>query len=380
MKLLVVWLLIAAVLQVSSRPPQQPDDRLPESGLSDAVEEAVDDVDGEVDASAPEWSYSGDTGPLFWPSLYPDCGGQAQSPIDIPLIKVKKSVAKPLKFHGYDKPLLAFLEKTDHNVDLKLKDNQVAPSVSGGYLNGDEYEFVQLHLHWGRNDKVGSEHWLMGHEFPGEIHFVHYNKKYGSIGEAVTEADGLLVLGFFLEIDRESYHGMQRIANGMRQLKWGNTTTLGPLVLNSIVGGPINPVNYVFYKGSLTTPPCSESVSWHVFLDSIRISQRDLSFIRTARDLKGNLISGNDRPVLPINGRQVLVKGYAAPRHHNKVPNHHHWPIHRDQHPHRLYNDVQHQQMYFLPPLYYRPGPLYGPAYEMIVLWKRNAISYLGKK
>ena len=49
-------------------------------------------------------------------------------------------------------------------------------------------------------------------------------------------------------MSRKSSLGMKRIVTGMRVLKTSNSTTLGNLNLFSIVGGQINPVNYVIYK------------------------------------------------------------------------------------------------------------------------------------
>lgn len=33
-----------------------------------------------------------------------------------------------------------------------------------------------------------------------QIHFVHFNRKYGQIGNAVDKPDGLMVMGFFIEV------------------------------------------------------------------------------------------------------------------------------------------------------------------------------------
>jgi len=262
-----------------------------------------------------------------------------------------------------------------------------------------------MHLHWGQDDATGSEHWLNGREFPGEAHFVHFNKKYGNIGEAVANEDGLVVLGFFLEISSETFPGMQNIIEGIEELEeeeGSDSINLEPLTLNSILNGAINPVNYVFYNGSLTTPPCAEVVSWHVFLDPIRISEDDIITLRTATDLKGKLISGNDRPIQPINGREVLVKGHPAPtqpeghpapptqpdnvvnfvhhrhqqvnnplhdhhrrpvynNHHRHVNNNYRRPIHPYQQQHRLYNDAAYLRMHGMPrphlPPHNWPGP-----------------------
>ena len=36
----------------------------------------------------------------------------------------------------------------------------------------------------------GSEHTLNGHRFSAEIQLMHYNKKYGSLANAISHADG----------------------------------------------------------------------------------------------------------------------------------------------------------------------------------------------
>ena len=36
--------------------------------------------------------------------------------------------------------------------------------------------------------------------YAAELHFVHYNKKYGSLGNATSHPDGLAVLGVFVEV------------------------------------------------------------------------------------------------------------------------------------------------------------------------------------
>ena len=35
--------------------------------------------------------------------------------------------------------------------------------------------------------------------------------------------------------------------------------------------------SYYYYKGSLTTPPCTETVDWHVMEGAIRITEADVS-------------------------------------------------------------------------------------------------------
>jgi len=52
--------------------------------------------------------------------------------------------------------------------------------------------------------------------------------------------------------------------------------TLRPVPLLSLL--PINLNNYYRYHGSMTTPPCSETVSWTVFHELVDISTRQVIF------------------------------------------------------------------------------------------------------
>ncbi|MEG0534074.1 MAG: carbonic anhydrase family protein, partial [Citrobacter sp.] len=58
--------------------------------------------------------------------------------------------------------------------------------------------------------------------------------------------------------------------------------------------------NYWHYSGSLTTPPCSEPVSWFVMKSPLTLSQEQLSRFRAA------IQYNNNRPVQPLNGREVV--------------------------------------------------------------------------
>ena len=54
------------------------------------------------------------------------------------------------------------------------------------------------------------------------------------------------------------------------------------------------------YEGSLTTPPCSESVQWIVLTMPIEMSEAQISAFKA-------IIHDNNRPVQPLNGRKLLV-------------------------------------------------------------------------
>ena len=64
---------------------------------------------------------------------------------------------------------------------------------------GQSYQMLQLHFHWGADDSRGSEHTINGEEFPMEMHIVH--KKVGlTVEEALATPDGLAVVGQMFEV------------------------------------------------------------------------------------------------------------------------------------------------------------------------------------
>ncbi len=57
---------------------------------------------------------------------------------------------------------------------------------------------------------------------------------------------------------------------------------------------------YYRFNGSLTTPPCSEGVWWHVMKNSVSVSDEQVAAFLHA------VHHANNRPVQPVNARQVL--------------------------------------------------------------------------
>jgi len=73
------------------------------------------------------------------------------------------------------------------------------PYIRGAKLPG-EFEVEGLHFHWGDKNNRGSEHVINDIRYTMEMHIVHRNKKYATIGEALNHQDGAAVLGFFFNV------------------------------------------------------------------------------------------------------------------------------------------------------------------------------------
>nr|CAD7450675.1 unnamed protein product [Timema bartmani] len=63
---------------------------------------------------------------------------------------------------------------------------------------------------------------------------------------------------------------------------------------------------FLAYNGSLTTPPCAETVSWVIHQEPAVLSKRQMQEFRNLLNHEGRQISNNYRPLQPLNGRTVL--------------------------------------------------------------------------
>ena len=105
---------------------------------------------------------------------------------------------------------------------------------------------------------------------------------------------------------------------------WTNVLTL---TTTDAISGTLTSLNfkdavpsnsqYATYLGSLTTPPCSEIVTWYVMQQSISVSSDQLGAFRTALGFAANnantfTVSGNARRTQALNGRVIRLSVDSA--------------------------------------------------------------------
>lgn len=272
-----------------------------------------------------KWSYEGDTGPLHWQNLSSGalCAGKKQSPIDIVTADVVADPNLPeFNFENYEDATMKgrwSIQNNGHSVMVIMDHTNY--KLSGGGLN-DTYILHHFHLHWGSTSEQGSEHTVNGKKYPMEIHFVHYNSKYGNLTNAIDKTpDGLAVLGFFFEVDNSA--SLQYSKSGFLTLlpsvgKSGASNVLPALHLKSVMANNVK--SFYRYMGSLTTPGCFESVVWTVFEDTIKITEQELNVFRDSlkfegiNEAEGDPMVDNYRPVVPLNGRVVSKRVWNPPQ------------------------------------------------------------------
>lgn len=260
------------------------------------------------------WGYCKENGPHTWPEHFPAAKGTNQTPIDIvPSEAVYDATLK-------DKQIkYTYVPANSKSVTNNGHSFQVAIDGTGSLLEGgplkNKFRIEQFHFHWGKTSSTGSEHRINGQMYAAELHLVHWNTdQFASFGEAAAANNGLCVLGVFVQAGKE-HTGLKKITDLLPKIKYAGDKV-------DIEGGfdpacmlPSDTSKYWTYSGSLTTPPCYESVNWIVFKEPIEMSEAQLNNFRSLVSYKkdvdkladdfGGLIIENYRPPLPLAGRQV---------------------------------------------------------------------------
>jgi carbonic anhydrase len=94
-----------------------------------------------------------------------------------------------------------------------------------------------------------------------------------------------------------------------------NTTLFGSFVmLDQLL--PNDMEHFFKYQGSLTTPPCSESVTWIVFREISGISIEQMSYFRSlmmhSEDHERIVIGHNIRDLQKVRKREILASGMGS--------------------------------------------------------------------
>uniref|UniRef100_A0A663N7U6 protein-tyrosine-phosphatase n=1 Tax=Athene cunicularia TaxID=194338 RepID=A0A663N7U6_ATHCN len=199
-----------------------------------------------------------------WGKKYSACNGAKQSPINIDedLTQVNVNLKK-LKFHGWEKETLedTFIRNTGKTVEINLTNDYY---VSGGGLD-TIFKASKITFHWGKCNvsSDGSEHSLEGQKFPLEMQIYCYDAdQFTDFEEAIKGNGKLRALSILFEVNKIYLCVTKQAA-------------LEPFTLLNLLPNATD--KYYTYNGSLSTPPCSETVEWIVFKDTISISEDQLA-------------------------------------------------------------------------------------------------------
>ncbi|XP_059505013.1 carbonic anhydrase 14 isoform X2 [Stegostoma tigrinum] len=245
------------------------------------------------------WSYEDQN----WGKDYPLCNGNAQSPINIDTGKATVDKELPsITFEGYNLKETEQLDLSNngHTVQLSLPDSM---SISRGFKQ--KYLASQLHFHWGSDTSPGAEHTVDGTQYAAEMHIVHFAAKYESLANAAQEADGLAVLAILFQVGAQDNKNYKHIFDKLQDAVEGATIKIPGFDINTLL--PSQLYRFFRYNGSLTTPPCFQTVTWTVFNETVLISQVQLDKLKTSLKTGHRTLDSNFRQVQPLNRRIVFA-------------------------------------------------------------------------
>ncbi len=220
--------------------------------------------------SKSDWNYDGLESSEHWAELdpkYKTCSeGHRQSPIALNSSDTQASKQQLLIDYL---PTQAHMLNNGYTIEIDMdEENYIV-------VDDKRFKLLQLHFH------ADSEHSLEGVQFPAEMHLVH------------QAGDGqLAVLAMLINISETTqfdYIADKAPEPGeQKQIK---------LHLEKII--PENRERFV-YKGSLTTPPCSENVLWMVFKKPLHVRLDQLQKFKA-------YYSHNYRPTQNTFEREVFL-------------------------------------------------------------------------
>lgn len=223
-------------------------------------------------AADTHWGYDGHGGPDHWGDLSPKnsaCGlGAEQSPIDLRDGVKANPAPAALRWN----PSKLAIVNNGHTIQVNTA------SDSAMTIGDQNFKLLQFHFHH------PSEHLLAGKAQPMEVHFVH-----------AADNGALAVVGVFM---------VEGKGNDLIETVWRAMPKQADKVESDAMIDPAGLLpearSFFRYEGSLTTPPCSEIVTWTVYDTPVEVSAAQIADF-------ASLFPNNARPVQPHNRRFLLT-------------------------------------------------------------------------
>uniref|UniRef100_A0A1B0G219 Carbonic anhydrase n=1 Tax=Glossina morsitans morsitans TaxID=37546 RepID=A0A1B0G219_GLOMM len=233
--------------------------------------------------------------------------GKLQSPINLSLRRAVKGIYEvPLQGINYGETINALtlvnnghsgkmsrLQISNFGIDLRLK---------GGPLASD-YILEQIHFHW------WSEHTIDSVRYPFEAHLVHRNAKYENITAAAQKKDGIAVVAILFHASLQRNEAIDEILEYLPKVnKYEHIKK--PIRVNVVfeVDDLLPELdNYLTYNGSLTTPSCSEVVTWLVMAETYPITIDQIEAFKAVEFESGRTLNNNFRFVQNLNDRALII-------------------------------------------------------------------------
>ena len=227
-----------------------------------------------------------------------DCKSlQIQSPIDIPSFK-DNSVYIDDGSHAKIKSLIysnIFSGAVKYDKGHKWTTDELDIGYMEIYLNETLYRYKLHSFHF----HLYSEHRIQNKQYPMELHIVHKNLNK----EDKENANLVIAILFDYKEDKENI--FLKAINLAEEKKINGASIIDLINKNDA---------FYYYKGSLTTVPCTENVNWIVFKDIKSMSFEQFNKFKNWVE-KSNMGYygvgyGNARGPKRLNGRKIYVENF----------------------------------------------------------------------
>jgi len=199
-------------------------------------------------------------------------------------------------------------------------------TMAGTSAAGMYVPLNQFHFH------SPSEHTIDGLHYPLEMHMVHKLFATPSNQSSTLVAAAVIGIMFMLDpLDANSTFVDQiltgPLANTTKLLSQRTTSSSDANaneqfdLINEVFAGRLT--SYYAYNGSLTTPPCSEHINWHLLAKPMTISRTQLAAFLNAlavrQDSAGGTVNasasrgGDNRDIQAMTASRVVLTNVAAP-------------------------------------------------------------------
>lgn len=197
------------------------------------------------------------------------------------------------------------LDKTQPEHLVRRSGDEAAHIVNGrgkgwSLLLNETYRFYQVHWH------APSENRIDGREYALEAHYVHQL----DIPSLVGSNERLGVIAVLYELSQQCNPQLDQFWDRV-PMRPGDAPFDETVDMSSWLE-PLLPGGYYSWSGSLTTPPCTEGVSWNLLRQRSFVCDRQLERLKASLAGMQEGVDVNNRVIQPLHGRSVRVSTSAT--------------------------------------------------------------------
>nr|XP_031837916.1 carbonic anhydrase 1-like [Nomia melanderi] len=204
----------------------------------------------------------------------------------------------------------ATMTNTGKTVKIEFS-NEILPTMKGGPLAKEEFQFKNVQFRWGAENSFGAEHSIDGIWYSMEAQVIHWNTRYGSMERCLDRPDGIAILSYLIQVvgcpGMPDNPSLSPITDNLCKIKrMGSRTNIPPTTCLLWMLEACLAQGYYVYSGSLTTPPYNECVIWIISPSVIKISLRQIDAFRGLYDGKLQNILENGRIQQRLHRRKIF--------------------------------------------------------------------------